>query len=288
MPSILVIGSTGNIGSFVVKELYNRGVHIRAAVTNIDKGRAFFSCYPKLDIVSFDFLQQSTYSNALTDIKKIFIVRPPQLADPKQDTLPFLQAAKSAGVEHIVFVSLIGVEKNPIVPHHKIEKYIVELGFTYTFLRPSFFMQNLNTTHREDIAVRNELYVPVGKSKTSFIDTRDIAAVAATCLTEPGHEFKKYDLTGSEALTYDQVASIMSKVLHRTIVYKNPNIISFRQTMIRRGMPKEFANVMTILYTMTRLGTAKLITDEIEVILKRKPISFEQFVNDYIIDFNIL
>ena len=156
---------------------------------------------------------------------------------------------------------MLGVEKNPIVPHRKIEEFIRNLDFQYTFLRPNFFMQNLNTTHREDILIRNELFIPVGKAKTSFIDTRDIAEIAAISLTEEEHINKTYTLTGHEAITYDEVASIMSDVLNRNIHYSNPGILEFRRTLIQRDTPKEFANVMTMLYTMTKLGTAKNVTD---------------------------
>lgn len=286
MATILVTGSTGNIGSYVVTELLKREAEVRAAVTNIGRARTIFQPHPNLEITAFDFLQPSTFPAALKDIKKIFLIRPPQLAKPERDMLPFLKAAKSAGVEHIVFVSLIGVEKNPIVPHHKIENLILELGFTYTFLRPSFFMQNLNTTHREDISIRNELYIPVGKAKTSFIDTRDIGEAAAVCLTRSEHENKKYELTGPEALSYDEVASIMSRILGRKIIYKNPNVFTFRNTIIKRGMPKGFANVMTVLYTMTKFGTAKKITHDLEKILTHPPITFERYVKDHKEDFN--
>ncbi|MGZ9584270.1 SDR family oxidoreductase [Paenibacillus marinisediminis] len=286
MTTILVTGSTGNIGNYVVTELLKREAKVRAVVTNIERAKTFFQPHPNLEIAPFDFLQPSTYPAALKDIKKIFLIRPPQLAKPKKDILPFLQAAKSAGVEHIVFVSLIGVEKNPVVPHHKIENLILEIGFTYTFLRPSFFMQNLNTTHREDISIRNELYIPVGKAKTSFIDTRDIGEAAAICLTHVGHENKKYELTGLEALSYDEVATIMSRILGRKIVYINPNVFAFRKTCIKRGMPKGFANVMTMLYTMTKFGTAKTITHDLEKILTHNPITFEQYVKDHKGDFN--
>ncbi len=73
-----------------------------------------------------------------------------------------------------------------MTPHHKIEKIIRELEIPYTFIRPSFFMQNLNTTHQKDIKENHDLFIPAGKSKTSFIDTRDIGEVAVTCLTD-GH-----------------------------------------------------------------------------------------------------
>ncbi|MGJ7921661.1 SDR family oxidoreductase [Neobacillus sp. LXY-4] len=280
MTSVLVTGSTGNIGSYVIEQLVARGVHVKAGVTNIEKGKQFF-LGKNVDVVPFDFLKKHTYTEALKGVTKLFLVRPPKLASPKEDMLPFLEAAKKAGIEHIIFVSLLGVEKNPVVPHRKIENFIQELGFHYTFLRPSFFMQNINTTHREDVVQRDELFMPVGSAKTSFIDTRDIAEVAAICFTEEGHDNKAYTLTGSEAITYYEAAEIMTDVLGRKITYTNPGVLEFRRTIINRGTPKDFANVMTMLYIMTKLGTAKSVTDTTETLLKRKPFTFKQYVEDH-------
>jgi uncharacterized protein YbjT (DUF2867 family) len=281
MTKVLVTGATGNIGSFVVENLVAKGFQVKAAVTNEEKGKSFFH-NKNIEVVKFNFLSNETFDHALKGVKKLFLMRPPQLAKPTDEMLPFLEEAKIAGVEHIVFVSLLGVEKNPVVPHRKIEGMIRNLGFQYTFLRPSFFMQNLNTTHREDIVLRNELYMPVGNAKTSFIDTRDIGEIAAICLTENSHINKSYTLTGNEAITYYEAASIMSNVLERPITYKNPKILVFRKTLIERGTPKKLANVMTMLYTMTKLGTAQKVTEDAERLLKRKPITFKQYVEDHI------
>lgn len=280
MTKTLVTGSTGNIGSFVVENLIKKEHQVKAGVTNIERGKFFFK-NEKVEVVNFDFLDKRTFEKALEGVTKVFLMRPPQLANPKEDMLPFLTEAKEKGVNHMVFVSLLGVEKNPIVPHRKIEDMIQELGINYSFLRPSFFMQNLNTTHLEDVTKRNELFMPVGKAKTSFIDTRDIGEIAAICLTENGHLNKAYTLTGSEALDYYEVAEIMSQVLERNIIYTNPGILKFRSTIIKRGTPKEFANVMTMLYTMTKLGTAKKITNDARDILGRKPTSFRKYIEDY-------
>ncbi|MEH7110998.1 SDR family oxidoreductase [Neobacillus niacini] len=277
---VLVTGSTGNIGYYVVEELLKRDVKVKAAVTSLDKGKKIFANL-QVELTALDFLKQETFSRALEGVSKIFLMRPPHLAKPKNDILPFLQDAKKMGVEQIVFVSLLGVEKNPVVPHRKIEVFIRELGFQYTFLRPSFFMQNLNTTHQDDILLRDELFMPVGKAKTSFVDTRDIAEVAAVCLTEEGHSNQAYTLTGGEAINYYKVASIMSEVLGRKITYKNPGIFKFRRSLIQRGTPKEFANVMTMLYTMTKLGTAQTVTGTVEKLLNRKPITFRQYVESH-------
>ena len=92
----------------------------------------------------------------------------------------------SAGVRHIVFLSLIGAEKNKVVPHAKIEQLLQAGPATYTLLRAGFFMQNLSTTHRRDIVENDDVFIPAGKGKTAFVDTRDLAAVAALALTQAG------------------------------------------------------------------------------------------------------
>jgi len=76
------------------------------------------------------------------------------------------------GVNHVVYLSTLGAEKNVIIPHHRIEKHIMGTDITYTLLRASFFMQNLLEVHRADIVEHDELFVPAGSGKTSFIDAR--------------------------------------------------------------------------------------------------------------------
>jgi uncharacterized protein YbjT (DUF2867 family) len=194
---------------------------------------------------------------------------------------PAIEAAKRAGVKHVVFLSLIGIEKARFVPHYKVEQYLQEVAMQTTFLRCSFFMQNLNTIHRKEIKERSEIFIPVGKAKTSFIDVRDIGAVAAVVLTEKDHAGENYDITGSEGLDYWDVAQIMSEVLGRRINYRNPNPIHFLIETVRRGIPFRFAVVMLGLYTSTRFGMAEPITNEVERLIGRKPITFRQYVQDY-------
>ena len=194
---------------------------------------------------------------------------------------PVIDAAKRAGVKHVVFLSLIGIEKVKFVPHYKVEQYLQEVNLQTTFLRCSFFMQNLNTTHRREIKERSEIFVPVGKARTSFIDVRDIGAVAATILAQEGHAGKAYDLTGSEGLDYWNVAQIMTDVLGRNIAYRNPNPIHFLVETVRRGTPFRYALVMTGLYLSTRFGMAELLTNQVERLTGRKPITFRQYVQDH-------
>ena len=276
---ILVIGALGNVGAEVVKHLLGTGNKVRASDMSEEKIKARFGS--SVEAVRFDFTDPTTYAATFQGVEKMFLLRPPHITNIKRDMYPSIDAAKRAGVKHVVFLSLIGIENTTYVPHYKVETYLKEINLQTTFLRCSFFMQNLSTTHRKEIKERNEIFVPVGKAKTSFIDARDIGAVAAVALTQDGHANKNYDLTGSEALDYWQAAKILSDVLGRKIQYKNPNPVYFLIETMRRGTPFMFALVMMGLYTSTRFGMAEPITNEVEKLTGRKPISFKEFANDY-------
>jgi uncharacterized protein YbjT (DUF2867 family) len=198
---ILVTGASGNVGSEIVKLLSEGDFAVRAADRRGGQPGQTLAC--NVEAISFDFSKPETFGPAFAGVERMFLMRPPAIADVRRRIWPAIDAAQQAGVKHIVFLSLLGAEQNPIVPHYKIEQHILASGVDYTFLRASFFMQNLNTTHRREIQARNELFVPAANGKTSFIDVRDIAAVAALALTQAGHAGRSYDLTGSEALDYE-------------------------------------------------------------------------------------
>ncbi len=267
------------MGSEVFERLMALGAPVVAGAFNVAKARMQLGA--DAVIVPFDFKQPETFAAAFDGVEKMFLVRPPAIADVKKDIAPALAAAKSAGVKHVVFLSLLGVERNRVVPHRAIEKALRESGMTWTFLRASFFMQNLSTTHRDDIRERGDVFVPAGKGKTSFIDVRDIADVAVKALTEPGHENKAYPLTGDVALNYYDVAREMTEVLGKPVRYSNPSPRNFGKEMRRRGMPLPFILVMNGLYTVCRLGGAAQVTPDAELLLGRKPIALRQFVEDY-------
>lgn len=282
MNKILVIGATGNIGMPLIEYLVaNSQVSIVAGVHNVERGKHIFAKYPQVMVKYFDFLDTESFSSAFDGVDKVFFVRPPQLAKPKKDMLPFLKYAKRQKISQIVFVSLIGVEKNKMTPHHKIEQMIIDLKIPYTFIRPSFFMQNLNTTHKVDIRDNHDLFIPAGNSKTSFIDTRDIGDIAGVALLDKQYLNKKLDITGPMALTYSEVSSIMSKVLGITITYSKPSLFKFRQTLLKRGMKKDYVNVMVMLYLITQMGLSKQVNHQAEKILKRPLRDFENYVKDY-------
>jgi uncharacterized protein YbjT (DUF2867 family) len=270
---VFITGATGNVGAEVVKAFPNPGL-LRCAVINDADARKV----PEgIETVRFDFQDPATYADAFRDVRAMFLMRPPHLANVERDFVPPITAAVQAGVQHIAFLSLVGVENAKFVPHYKIEQAVKASGAQWTMLRASFFMQNLSTTHRAEIRDRSVIALPVGKAKTSFVDVADIGGVGAKALSEPGHENQAYTITGGESLNYDQVAALLTDVLGRPIRYTHPDPLSFAISQKRGGRPWGMTLVMTMLYTMTRNGSADVITDDVQRVLGRPPVTFRQF-----------
>lgn len=276
---ILITGASGNVGAPLVNLLAAAGLPVRAAFPPT----AMRNCSPLPGVtpVALDFTDPASFGPALTGVRRLFLMRPPALADTRRFINPFIDAAQAAGVERIVFLSLLGAERNPIVPHRQVEDYLQSSGLPWIFLRPSFFMQNLSGPHRADIKERGEILVPAGGGATSFIDARDIAAVAALTLTEDGHTGHAYPLTGAEALDYHAVSAIFSAELGRPVVYRRPSIPRFIARMRRQGFDWPFILVMVAIYTTARVGLAGGVTPDTARLLGRAPISMSQFVHDH-------
>lgn len=282
---ILVTGASGNVGQYVVQHLLKHNEVIVAAGTNTQKLRSMFN--EKVDVIEFDFTRPETFDDALKGVDRVFLMRPPHLGKPT-DLYPFLESVKKHSIKLIAFLSLMGIEKNPIPPHYKIEKKIEELGIPYVHIRPGFFMQNISGIHAEEIKLKDMIYVPAGNSKTSFIDASDIGnAIAIILHNSDQHINTKYTLTGSEALDYHQVAKTLSNVLGRAIHYAKPSYLQYRSYYInQRKLDKAYVNVTVALYFMTRMGTAKMITNDFVKLVGKEPNRFEDFVRNNIASFN--
>ena len=283
--TILVTGSTGTVGSEVLKQLASSGQRIKAAIHTQNKADKFKD-NNAIDIVNIDYNKPETVAHALKNVDKLFLVTLPS-SDMTNISSNLVKEAKKNEIKHIVKLSVLGADSQPETilgrVHRQEERIIEESGLPYSFLRPGAFMQNFLTYFGKTIREQNAFYLPTEEGKVSFVDVRDIASAAAVILSgnQSQYENKAYGITGQEALSYGQAAEILSKECGRKISYVNISEESARKGMKETGMTDWLIDAILELYAIIRAGHAAQITSSIEEISGRKPILFSQFAKDY-------
>ncbi|UVE51080.1 NmrA family NAD(P)-binding protein [Haloferax larsenii] len=277
---VLVTAGTGTVGQHVVRELRD-DVEVRVGTRRPQSVREAGDSDSDSDehVVEFDFARPETWGAALDGVDATFLVRPPGVE--QRQVTAFVDAASRVRVDHVVYLSALGADKNVLIPHHRIESHIQQSAVRSTFLRASFFTQNLHEVHGQDVVEHDEIFVPAGSGETSFVDARDVAAVAAVVLTDDRHDKQAYDLTGPEALRYDEVAAVFTDVLDRRITYADPSIPAFVRRMLSRDRPLSYVLLMVGIYSTARFGFAGRVTDDVERLLGRPPRTVRDYVEDY-------
>ncbi len=271
--TVLVTGSTGNVGGAVARHLLARGEPVISAVRNV----ADPAVVAGTEARAFDFGNPSGWADALAGVDRLFLLRPPAIADVQRYLFPVIDAALLRGVRHIVFLSLQGVQFNTATPHYAVEKQLRALKAPVTFLRPNFFMQNLSTTYATEIRDRSEIAVPAGRARTAFIDTDDVGRVAARVLTEPGHLGKAYTLSGEQSLGYRDVARLLTAELGRQITYTRPSPEQYAEALRHQGAADDYINVQTMIYKVVRSNISALPNRTVRRLTGSPATTFPQF-----------
>jgi uncharacterized protein YbjT (DUF2867 family) len=269
---VLVTGATGTVGRELVRALHRLDVPVREAVTSADSSTSGDWC-------RFAFEDTDTWVPALDGVDRVFLMRPPAISDVKGVIRPFIQHMARQAIRQVVVLSLMGV--NPAMPHWQLERDVKAAGLPWTMLRPAFFMQNLQTAYRDDIRDHDRIRLPAGGGRTSFIDTRDIADVAALALTQPGaHSGMAYTLTGGQALSWTQVAAALSLELDRPIRYQPIGLLQARKELRAANLPKAYVNVQLLINIVARVGLAAKITDDLPRLLGHTPRTLADYLHD--------
>jgi uncharacterized protein YbjT (DUF2867 family) len=213
----------------------------------------------------------------------MFLMRPPAIADVKDTLNPFIEEARRAGTQHVVFLSVAGAGKSKFVPHRDVEDFLKSQDAQYTNLRPGFFAQNLESAYRRDILENDRIYVPAGKRQpVNWIDARDIGEVAALVLSDPEpHRAKDYTLAGPGAVPWQRVTDALSRVTGRTIRYEAASVPGYVWHLKNRGLPLGAIAVQTLLHFLLRFGQGATEDPTLEQLLGRPGRTIETYIEDH-------
>lgn len=278
---ILLTGVTGKTGGATAQALLGRGMKFRAIVRNEEKAAALKAA--GVDLVVGDMTDAAVLGRALAGVEKALLIAPngqQQLEHEKQ----FVDAAVKAGVRHLVKMSSIEATATATSPiasiHYAAEQYIEKSGLAWTFMKPSFFMQNF-LANAGTIKEQGKFFLPMGGGLVAMIDCRDIGAATAAVLAGDGHAGKRYELTGPEVLNFTAAAERFSQALGRKIEYVNVPMDAYRQTLARFLTNEWHLNAVLALFGEIAGCTDAATTSTVAQLAGRKPVSLLDFVTQH-------
>ena len=275
---ILVTGATGLNGKELLRQLSARGVAVRALVRNPARAEAI-AALPHVEIVQGDMAQPETLAAGLRGVDRAMLISSsdPMMLDVQSN---FIDAAKQAGVKHVVKLSGIMPELDLSFRfarmHGEIKKRLEASGMAFTHLRagefmPAYFRQVPN------IIAKGAIFLPMEEARIASIHVGDIGEIAARVLTGAGHEGNIYPLTGPQALTMAEVAEKLSAATGKPIRYVNVPLEAARQAQLAAGMPPFLADALFELFAERRNGKEAKVWPDAAALLGRPPTSFDEF-----------
>jgi uncharacterized protein YbjT (DUF2867 family) len=279
---IVVIGGTSKIGSALIEQLVGTGAAVRALARSAERATQFPD---RVEVVRGDLSDRESLRSALDRADRLFL-----LCGPTEQEVMLnrnaIDVAKEAGLTLLVRSSILG--SDPASPstfirdHGACDAYLRESGVPYAIIRPHMFMQNIPESTIPSIDAQGNFYANAGDARISMVDTRDVAAVAAVLLTQSGKEGGAYDVTGPEALSYEDVASKLSHIMGRTITYVDVGDEAVAGALSGFGLGAWLVGALVELFgDYRRSGTsgyATRVTDTVERLTGRPPRSLDQLL----------
>jgi len=281
---ILVIGGRSKVGAALIGELLGRGEQVRALVRAGEPGGHRDTA---AEVVTGDLADEGSLVTAMAGVEKVFL-----LSSPHPDAVGWhrnaIDAARRTQVQLLVRSSILGADRESpaefISAHTTCDRYLEDSGLPYVIVRPNLFLQNIPESTIPAIDASGTFYADAGEARISMVDTRDVAAVAALALTEPGCAGAHFDVTGPEALSYTDVAAKLTSVLGRRISYVGASDDAVRQALLGAGLTTWFAGALVGLYQDYRRsgtgGYAAQVTETVQRLTGRPARSLDDLLGE--------
>jgi uncharacterized protein YbjT (DUF2867 family) len=276
---ILVTGASGNMGKAVLQEVAKSGAKHRAMYRSAAEAQ---KAPPGTETVTADFAKKETLGTALRDVRAVYLVCSP-IPELAQLESNMIDACVEAGVKHVVQNSALGAgdyDKSFPSWHRQVEDKLKGTRLSYTILRPNSFHQNVLAFFAPSIRAEGVFYSSMQDARNSFIDVRDIAAIAARVLADGEHSGKIYELNGPEAINYTELAAKITEVAGREVQYADIPMEAQRKAMQGQNMPEWLITALLDLQQYYLNGKGGETDGLAQKLLGRPPITMEQFLTE--------
>jgi uncharacterized protein YbjT (DUF2867 family) len=275
---MILITTAGKVGSEAARLLAAQGEPVRILVRDPQKHSALARA--GVEVVDGDLQVPATIDAALEGVSSVILV---SLAIPAQE-LSVVDCAVRVGVKHVVKITSKASADSPIARRRgqtEIEEGLIASGLPYTLLRNNAYMQNFLML-APVIAKTGSFGSSAANGRVGLVDSRDVAAVAARIARNPApHVHNTYWITGPQLLSHSDVATTLSDVLGRPIVFQSRTFDEDKQAMISAGVPELIAEQNAQAFSLIAAGDAEWLSDDINTILGHSGRSFGEFGRDY-------
>ena len=285
MKKIMVTGATGKLGNQVLQLLVKkaRAESLSAIARDTSKLETFKK--QGVNVIQADYDEIESLIKAFKTIDTLYFVSASDIAKRQKQHENVVQAAKEAGVKHVVYTSFQRkneTESSPIVAiaaaHLLTEKLLKESGMTYTILKHALYSDVIPMFLGEDVLEKGIIYQSAGDGKVSFTSRSDMAEAAVIVLTEKGHENKTYEISDDKSYSYSDVAEILSNISKKQIAYVSPTTEEFQKALSSAGAPNEIIGMLAMLNEGIKQGEFDIPDTNLEKLLGRKPENLSEFL----------
>lgn len=273
----VIFGSSGVVGGAVLDELVKQGKPTRAAYRS-RKPSARAAEEAHVDLSTGEGLEA-----CMTGAEAVFLATG-DMVDQVGAEVRVVEAARRAGVRRLVKLSILCAESEAFYlarVHRAIEREVERAGISYTLLRPGGFMQNFVTYYGPSIRFEGVFRLPCGDAEENPIDARDIARVAAICLTTDAFAGRTLDLCGPEAMTYAKLAGVIARATGRAIAYEPISGEAFREAMLPYAVTPEHVDGLLDMFHFHRERGAPKSCPAVLEVTGAPPRSFDDFAREH-------
>ncbi|MFZ3273800.1 MAG: SDR family oxidoreductase [Lutibacter sp.] len=287
MSKIFITGATGQLGKATIGFLLQKGIaanEISALARDEGKAAALKSKGINVKIGNYDDVD--SLRSAMQGIETMLLISSSEMTKSRAiQHINAIKAAKENGVKHIIYTGFMRTHEDPESPlwfiaedHVETEKYLKESGITYTIFANGFYMDMLMDYVGEQILESKTIFVPAGEGKINFVLRSEVAEALANVLTTNGHENKTYNIGIEQPVSFVEIAKYISEITGVAINYVSPEPDAYQQTLLKYGVPEDYARMFTAFAVAFAADTMNVSTIDLTQLLGRKPTTVQEFL----------